>query len=228
MNKEHTRRFSLEDDFMNYKTDDLLYGFMRSLSTARTSYKNGKEELREYLTVKEFTKSKKVIAGICGCSTRTIERHLNDLINAGLVEYGVETIDTVDKYNNIISYNYPCYWFPYDETKRYKILNKEMVRYLVDTRSAQAIKVYLYLLNKYEWKDNYIFTIKEIQVALGYGADSNTARITVGNILDSLAREGVIRFENITDYDMSGDQVIAIPRKQLKFVAKSINQLRAI
>ena len=29
-----TRRFSLEDDFMNYKVNDLLFGFMRSISTA--------------------------------------------------------------------------------------------------------------------------------------------------------------------------------------------------
>lgn len=33
------RIFSLDDDFMNYKTDDLLYGFMRSLSTARPTEK---------------------------------------------------------------------------------------------------------------------------------------------------------------------------------------------
>jgi hypothetical protein len=31
----HQRRFSLEEDFMSFKTSDLLYGFMRSLSTAR-------------------------------------------------------------------------------------------------------------------------------------------------------------------------------------------------
>lgn len=31
--KAHQRRFSLEDDFMNYDTDDLLFGAMYHLST---------------------------------------------------------------------------------------------------------------------------------------------------------------------------------------------------
>ena len=32
---KNPRRFSLEDDFMKYDTDDLVYGFMRSISTAK-------------------------------------------------------------------------------------------------------------------------------------------------------------------------------------------------
>ena len=58
------RRFSLEKDFMNYKVDDILYGFMRSLSTAKPVYENGKPKLnenkkqvyKEYLTLKAICK----------------------------------------------------------------------------------------------------------------------------------------------------------------------------
>ena len=39
MTNEIKRRFSLEEDFMNYGTDDLLYGFMRGLSTAAPEVK---------------------------------------------------------------------------------------------------------------------------------------------------------------------------------------------
>ena len=53
------RRFSLEEDFMNYKVDDLLFGFMRSLSTARPIYENGKiVKWEEYLLKKELVKKK--------------------------------------------------------------------------------------------------------------------------------------------------------------------------
>ena len=60
------RRFSLEDDFMNFKTDDLLFGFMRCLSTAKPTgeYKDGKAIYQEYLTIKEFKKNKKLLKGL--------------------------------------------------------------------------------------------------------------------------------------------------------------------
>lgn len=49
-NNEVKRRFSLEEDFMKYDTDDLVYGFMRLISTAKKI--NG--EWKEYLLVKTF------------------------------------------------------------------------------------------------------------------------------------------------------------------------------
>ncbi len=221
--KEITRLFSLGDDFMNFKTDDLLYGFMRSLSTARPIIENGEViKWQEYLTKKEFAKSKKVIAGICGCSTRTIERHINNLFEAGLLEEGIEIIPS-----NGRDVEHSCYWFPHDFEKPYKLLNKDMVRYLVDTRNAQCIKVYLYLLNKYEWKSNYTFTLKEIQEALGYASDCDSARTTINNILDSFAREGMIRYENIYEYVEVDGGIYKVPKMTLKFVAKNISQLRS-
>lgn len=85
----HTRRFSLDEDFMNFNTDDLLYGFMRGLSTAKP-IENGKWE--EYLTVKKFKENKKVIQNICGTTAKTINNRLNKLIEVGLVEEGSITV----------------------------------------------------------------------------------------------------------------------------------------
>ena len=114
------RRFSLEDDFMNFKTDDLLFGFMRCLSTAKPTgeYKDGKAIYQEYLTIKEFKKNKKLIAGICGCCSRTIDRHIEALFNAGLLCEGVETIKVNGK-----DYEYECYYFPYDEKGKFKMID---------------------------------------------------------------------------------------------------------
>lgn len=237
MEKQLTRRFSLEKDFMNYKTDDLLFGFMRSLSTARPLLdekgksvfnENKKQVYVEYLPKVEFVKNKKVIAGICGCSVKTIDRHLEALIASGLVKEGKEIIENERTNGNIDTYEISCYHFPYNEAERFKIVEKEMVSYLINTRNAQCIKVYLYLLNKYEWKPGYLFTIKEIQKALGYSGDTDSARTMVGHILESFSREGMISYEEIIDYEMRGEEVIAIPKKQLNFVAKSVKQLRKV
>ena len=223
------RRFSLENDFMQYSTDDLLYGFMRSLSTARPIYKDGKlETWQEYLSKKEFAKSKKVIAGICGCSTRTIDRHINNLFAAGLLDEGIEIVEAADKDGNTKNYEYACYWFPYDESGKYKLVEKDMIRYLVDTRNAQCIKVYLYLLNAYEWKADYTFTLVEIQKALGYAGDCTSARTTVNNILESFSREGIISYENTFEYIEKHGELHKVPMKVLKFVAKSKKQLRKV
>lgn len=218
------RRFSLEEDFMNFKTDDLLFGFMRCLSTARPVYEDGKPKVNEnkkqvyeeYLPKLNFHKNKKTIAGICGCSTKTIDRHLANLIASGLIDEVIEDEKTI-------------YLFPYDESGRYEIAEKDMIAYLIDTRNTYCIKVYLYLLNKYKWKDNYTFTIGELKKALGYSENTKGAiETTINNILDSLAREGVIYFENsYTDIEQYG-KIVTIPIKELKFVAKSVNELKKI
>lgn len=229
MSKEtHTRRFSLEEDFMNFNTDDLLYGFLRSLSTAEPLYEKGKlnGKYEEYLTKKDYLKNKRAIAAICGCSTRTVERHLERLFEMGLLEEGIKEVNILNKDGTESHYDYPCFWFPYDEKGRYKILEKDMISYLVATRNAQCIRVYLYLLNKYEWKPDYSFTLLELQKALGYSENTKGLSTMFGNIVDSLAREGIIRYENTYEYIQEGEELHKVPRKVLKFVANSVKQLR--
>lgn len=215
-----SRKFSLEQNFMNYKVDDLLYGFLRSLSTARPTgkkTKNNKDEYEEYLIYKDYVKNKKTIAGICGCSVKTVERHLNDLGEKGLISDEIHVVKQGDK-----EYEYRCLLFPIPEGS-FKIIEKELLRYLLDTRNAQCIKVYLYLLSKYEWKTGYTFTLTEINKALGYAPTTNTT--SVNNIVESLAREGIIEYEDDYDYIEQHGEVIATPVKRLNFVAKSKKQL---
>lgn len=228
MEKTITRLFSLEDDFMNFNTDDLLYGFMRSLSTAEPLYEKGEKtgKYEEYLTKKEYLKNKKAIAAVCGCSVRTIERHLEKLFEAGLVEEGIKEVVSLHKDGTETYYDYPCFWFPHNEKGTYKIIEKDMLSYLIATRNPQCIRVYLYLLNKHEWKTNYTFTLLELQKALGYSENTKGLSTMFSNIVDSLAREGIIRYENIYDYVENNGELHKVPRKVLKFVAKSVNQLR--
>lgn len=226
MEQQKTRRFSLDEDFMNYGTNDLLYGFMRCLSTARPATKEELEERpncsqTEYLLQSTFIKDKKTIAGICGCSTQTINNRLKRLIDCGLVEEGVHEVERNGKL-----YQYKCYYFPFDYNGNYKTLNKEMVQYLVFTRNAHAIRIYLYLLNCSTMKKDYMFTIKEISKALGYADTTQTAEKAIRCVLTSFKKEGVIKFENIYDslYNDVNGTVTQTPKMVLKFVATNPNQ----
>lgn len=229
------RRFSLEEDFMNYQTDDLLYGFMRCLSTAHpVTEKGAKTPYEEYLTKKEFLTNKKVIANILECSTKTIDRHLEKLISANLVVEDTLEIEKADKSGKITTYNYEIYTFPYDYDSRYEIIPQKMVRYLIDTRNSHAIRIYIYLLNKYKWKlqeqEQYKFTIRELKTVLGYSESTKTIDTTIRNILESFAREGMIQYKVIKEsVDIGGIndvKLIPVERMLLTFVARDTDELR--
>lgn len=218
---------------MNFKTNDLLYGFMRVLSTACPEWNDGKAvqtkkgniKYREYLTIKEFNKNKKLIAGICACSTRTIERHIVALEERGLVEEGVEIV----KNDSGKEYEYPCYWFPENESGKFKMIDQEVLQYLIHTRNGQCIRVYLYLLNKYQWKraqgQEYIFTIKEIKEALGYSTSTKTAETLIQNILTSFNKEGILRYEKIVESVGVGKKVVPVERCKLTYVLQNKEEL---
>lgn len=227
----NVRRFSIEEDFINFKTNDLLYGFMRSLSTARPEVEdgkvvktaNGKTKYREYLPLKTFRKNKKLIAAICNVTPRTIDNHIEKLAEAGLIDQGIERIET-----NGQTYDYECYWFPYDENGLYKIVDKDVVEYLVHTRNAHAIRVYLYLLSKYQWKKDYIFTLQELKEAIGYAASTKSCDTLIKNVLASFKAEGIIKYEKIheqIDIDVNGSNVINVERMKLKYVLENAADL---
>lgn len=231
-NQVITRRFSLEEDFMNWDTNDLLYGFLRSLSTARPEVENGKvlktksgkDRWREYLPVKTYKKNKKLIAGLCNCSPKTIDRHLEKLFERNLLDEGIEVITV-----NGVEYEYECFWFPYDENGTYKLIDKEVITYLINTRNTHAIRIYLYLLNKYQWKKDYIFTIQEIKEALGYAESTKTCDVLIKNVLASFKAEGIISYEKILDQvDIGGlnnTKIINVERMKLKYVLEDAKDL---
>lgn len=206
------RRFSLDEDFMNYSIDDLLYGAMQYLAT----FHPAKRQL--YLTKQNLMKNKKVLYTMCNLDSRKLKAHIQKLIDKGLIKE--EMID-----------EYPSYTFPYDYDGGYQIINYEMLWYLVSTRSRFAIQIYVYLLNKYLWKaqteEDYIFTNKELQVALGYSKDSNLAGSAITNVLESLSREGIIKivdeWQEMTN--INGTQTKTC-RHRLVFIAQTKEDLQ--
>lgn len=216
----YTRRFSLEKDFMDYNSDDLLFGCLQYLATYHP------ELNKLYLTKKALTKSKKEVYGLCGLNAKSFNRHIDRLKEKGLIK---EEVIYVGESKT----EYDCYTFPYNHDGKYQIVNNEMLWYIVSTRNQQAVRIYTMLLDWYDWKshenDEFIFTNKDIMKKLGYSTASNNALASsmVSNILESFQREGVIDFEEFFEIriDNSGKE-IPTPKKRLKFVAKSKSELR--
>lgn len=210
------RRFSLDDDFMNYSIDDLLYGAMQYLAT----FHPAKEKI--YLTKQNLMKNKKVLYTMCNLDSRKLKAHIQKLIDKELIKE-----EEIECGGNSIS----AYTFPYDYDGGYQLINYEMLWYLVSTRSRFAIQVYVYLLNKYLWKaqteEDYIFTNKELQVALGYSKDSNLAGSAITNVLESLSREGIIKFvDEWQDMTNPNGNQSKTCRHRLVFIAQTKEDLQ--
>ena len=79
------RRLSLEKDFMNYKTDDLLYAQMLSIASAEDSEVKGKYKL--YLPISVFYEKKGDIMKTVGINIqRTLDNHMKKLEEIGLIK----------------------------------------------------------------------------------------------------------------------------------------------
>ena len=202
---------------MNYSIDDILFGAMYHLATFHPT------EKVFYLTKKRFTQNKDIIKKACDVTTQTLNNHLKKLLEADLIQE--EDIISNDEV-------YPSYTFSYEYKEKYQLVDNEMLWYIVTTRSQQAIKLYIYLLDKYKWKDrngeSYIFTNSELISALGYSTNSSNKRASeiVNNILESFSREGVIKFENFyEEILLNNGKTVPSPRKRLIFVAQTKNEL---
>ena len=216
--KDYKRRFDTVEagGWMMWSVDDLLYGYLKRIAT----YNPNTKEL--YFTQKTWNKTatKRVIKKICGIERkRERDSHFNKLINTGLLEIrGAGTKE--ERYVFL------------DNEINYKLVPLDLLDYLLNTASSGVIQVYIYLLDKYEWKKKensyFYFTKKEIALALGY---SNASSITgsvlsrISDILACLIRQGIIEFEEVGVKTVNGKPTT---RQRLTFVARNVKDLKPI
>lgn len=202
------RRIPVEGAFIHYDSNDILYAMMYALATY-----NPKEN-KLYLTKKDFTANKKSIYNICGFTdARMLKRHLTKLIDKSLV--------SEDKEN---------YFFPQNTEEKYRIIEKDMLQYLAHTRSNQAIRVYISLLDWFLWKKKenteFIFTNRDILEKLGYSQDNKVASSAISDILESFGREGVIKVERFYEtHILASGKEVPVPRMRLVFVARDKKEI---
>ena len=185
-NEEQKRRIPLDKKFMTKKINDILYGYLQVKSTLNTET-NMRYIKKDDVNFTEIEEDLKYTF-----KRRTLANHLSNLINCGFIGES-EMIDTYGESMKV-------YTFPYNVDSIYKLIPIETLRYLVDTANPSVVSIYVYLLNKWEWKGNkYIFTEAElIKNCLGVTSTSNSRDyIRVNNVLTCLVNNGLIEYKKV-------------------------------
>ena len=185
-NEEQKRRIPLDKKCMTKKINDILYGYLQVKSTlnTETNMRYIKKDDVNFTEIEEDLKHT--------FKRRTLANHLSNLINCGFIGES-EMIDTYGEPMKV-------YTFPYNTDSIYKLIPIETLRYLVDTANPSVVSIYVYLLNKWEWKGNkYIFTEAElIKNCLGVTSTSNSRDyIRVNNVLTCLVNNGLIEYKKV-------------------------------
>ena len=206
--EQYFRNISLEDNFMNYSVDDLLYAFMSYHAT----YDPHTNEY--YLTERNWVKYRPLLKSII--TLRNCRNHLNSLISKGII---------------IHDETYMRYIFPHNGFKKYQPVNNGMLYYLIITSNINVIKIYIYLLNKWLWKNKehepYYFTLKELREALGYSGSNNPGvDAALRTILFSIAKQGII--DATPTYLVINPNTPVSPVYQLDFVAQNPKEFKTI
>ena len=207
---KHFHPMSLEQDFMKYDIDDLLYGFMVYHTTYDPTTKD------YYLTERKWIQIRPLFCRGTAMTAQTCRRHLEKLIFKSNVIHDEER---------------KRYIFPHNGYYRYQNINNAMIYYLVITSNPNVIKLYIYLLNKWLWKQNvkedYDFTLKELREALGYsGTDNKNVASAFRTILFSLAKQGII--EAIPTWTQINPSTPPSPVYRLSFVAQHPKEFKMI
>ena len=75
-----TRKFSLENDFMNLTIDDMVYGYIQHMATFAPELKV------LYVPVAKVSMEKKEIAKVINKTTRTVSNRINKMLDADLLK----------------------------------------------------------------------------------------------------------------------------------------------
>lgn len=204
------RKFSLEEDFMNLTVDDLILGYIHHLAT----YIPEKKIL--YVTEKQMSSERKAMAAIIDRTPQTVRTKIKKLVEMGLITQ--EQLELNGQKELV-------YIIPQNTIGKYEIIYEDIMWYIICTRKRFILKIYLYLLNKYDWKkelgaDMYSFTLGELAEVIGYSkncAATGTVLQIISMALTSLRNEGIIDFVDYSDGKAT--------RKRLTYVAHTMKEL---
>ena len=200
-NQEIRKRFPMTKEFNKKSTNDWLYGYLQSVSTVdsdkRTIVYKDKVNLAQLALLAPKNEKNKPP------SRSKMSRDFNKLIALGFIN----EIKVVGVKGNMVD----VYELPYDKQELYKLIPLETLSYLLDVCTMNVIKIYIYLLNKYQWKlkedDYYRFSLGEIiRECLGLKSTTHGRDyILVQNCLDALMKLKLINLSK--DYGRVNGQL---------------------
>lgn len=168
-----------EVTFLNdKKVDGELYALYQE-------YSRPVEEDGEYITIvnKKDLPTQTVICAKLGIkSAKTYRSHRDYLVDSGYV------IDDAEQGRYILP----------NKESIFLMIPLRTLQFLNDTIKEQVIKVYIYLGQRWKFKKDYVFTVKEVGQHIGVKVDNDSRAYTlINNALLCLESIGLIKVENI-------------------------------
>lgn len=118
-------------------------------------------------------------------SLATYKRHLSYLMAQG---YIIEEKD---------------YYILPNKEQTYLLLPLQTIKFIQDTLKTPVIKAYIYLGQRWKYKQGYLFTKKELAEHIGIKISHNSSTYnTINNYLDVLKNNGLIDFEPVIVQDI--------------------------
>ncbi len=208
--KEQQRVLPLEtqdNNLLQDKSIDLqIYELFQTKSyitkeKIRFCYKKG---LTQQSLYNEYKKSYDNNKDKC-ISLNTFRKYLKTLFDKNMIIEG-EVTDISGK-GKVKAYILP------QDYKTFQFVPLETMQFLVNTTNRNVINIYGYLLNKSKYKENYIFTLKELVVnALGYNAETSGIEQKARDCLSLLEMIGLIEYSEIYELNIDNKPV---PKKKL-------------
>ena len=183
--KDYTRRIPIQKDWFDYHLDSIVYSFMLSSATARIKPGDRTDGSQSYLYLSQakYKKIRPIIRQIINATAKQVNDRVKRLEQKGYIYFNSQTKQ---------------FTFPYDYNQKYYIVSTEVLVYLCTVSNPFVIKIYFYLADRYNYKKNYLFTLKELRMALGYSGSENQ-RVTdlIRAALSSLKIMGFINYEKV-------------------------------
>jgi predicted transcriptional regulator len=176
MEKEWKRVFNLK--FINKKINGLTFGIIQLFATYN------KELNHLYITKEKLKEVKQIIIKKLNVSDKTAHRYIKQLIDEDLIieteekNYIINAVDTnIDNYQKVNFNILEC------------IVNNSINEF--------DLQIYVYLLNKFNYKNNYNFTLLELSVAFGYSKSyRGNNNMKIKESLKNLRSLNIINYKN--------------------------------
>lgn len=219
----HTRRISLQDDWYSYHTDAIIYSFMVLAATPRIKPGDKKDGTQSflYLSQAKFKKIKPWIINITGKNSRQVTEKIKQMSGQKDQQYRQNNQhDLILKRYIHYDKEKKEYTFPYDYNERYYIVSSQVLAYLCIVSNPFIIKLYLYLADRYRYKQDWQFDLKELNKVFGYSGSYNKR-------VNQFLKVGLVQLKNkgLVDYTTTETSVkgnLKVDRFKLKKVSKQI------
>lgn len=211
-----------EGPFLHYSTDDIIYSYILASATFHPEHKLLYVRMDKMRDIKQELK----VIMADGRQAETITRAINRAINRldGSDGSLKEPLLIKDKLY-INKQEHEVYLFPeYDLKNReinYQIINADFLKEMVAVYRPYVVKIFIYLLDKMEWKhsqleDSYIFTNAEIAKAMGYSETSKSWQEPIRIALNHLRSAGYLDWEEFYENrTLNNGRVVPVPKKRL-------------